>query len=435
MKVTGSLKPGDVLELPWSTPLEEWPAEVVVALPRGISRHVVRFVSLDDTLYAVKEISDRLARHEYAMLKDLRKLGVPCVKPVGVVTERLRDDDQPLEAVLITKHLPYSLPYRTVFASHPSPETVTRLIDALAVLLVRLHLVKFAWGDCSLSNVLFRRDAGDFTAYLVDAETGELRETLSDGMRWYDVETAVTNMAGELMDLQAAGRIPPEVDPVDLALRLRPSYEHLWALLTKPVTFSVGDRRELDGHLRRLNEQGFDVAELQIRDSEGGSQVTIQPKVVEAGHHSRQLMRLTGLDVQENQARRLLNDIDGYRAAHWEELAGRGKDSTQIAAARWLADVFEPTVAEVPTELTGKLEPAELFHEILEHRWFLSERRGHDVGIPAAAADYVAEVLAGRPDEVTVLPAQTVEEALADDDTSTPADVEASRREIRQVND
>ena len=144
--------------------------------------------------------------------------------------------------------------------------------------------------------------------------------------------------------------------------------------------------------------------------------MTIQPKVVEAGHHSRQLMRLTGLDVQENQARRLLNDIDCYRAAHWAELAGRGKDSTQIAAARWLADVFEPTVAQVPAELTGKLEPAELFHEVLEHRWFLSERSGHDVGIPAAAADYVAKVLHGRPDEVTVLPAKTVEEALADED-------------------
>lgn len=415
MKVTGSLKPGYVLELPWSTPLEDWSADVVVALPRGISRHVVRFVRIDGTLYAVKEISDRLARHEYTMLKDLRKLDVPCVKPVGVVTERVHGDGQPLEAVLITKHLPYSLPYRTVFASHPSPETVTRLIDALAVLLVRLHLVRFAWGDCSLSNVLFRRDAGDFTAYLVDAETGELRDTLSDGMRWYDVETAVTNMAGELMDLQAAGRIPADVDVIDLALRLRPSYESLWALLTEPVTFSADDRRNLDSHLRQLNEQGFDVAELQIRDSDGGSTVTIQPKVVEAGHYSRQLMRLTGLDVQENQARRLLNDIDGYRAAHWEECAGRGKDATQIAATRWLTDTFEPTVASVPADLMGKLEPAELFHEILEHRWFLSERSGVDVGIPAAAADYVAEVLQARPDEEAVLPAKTVEEALAEE--------------------
>lgn len=416
VKVTGSLKPGDVLELPWATPLEGWPADIVIALPRGISRHVVRFVSLDGTVYAVKEIADRLARHEYKMLRDLRKLGVPCVKPVGVVTERQHSDGGELEAVLITKHLPYSLPYRTVFASHPSPETVTRLIDALAVLLVRLHLVKFAWGDCSLSNVLFRRDAGNFTAYLVDAETGELRETLSDGMRWYDVETAVTNMAGELMDLQAAGRIPTDVDPIDLALRLKTSYEHLWALLTEPVTFSAGDRRELDRYIRRLNEQGFDVAEMQIRDSDGGSLVTIQPKVVEAGHHSRQLMRLTGLDVQENQARRLLNDIDGYRAAHWDQLPSRGKDSMQIAAARWLADVFEPTVAGVPSELMGKLEPAELFHEILEHRWFLSERSGYDVGIPTAAADYVDAVLKERPDEVTVLPAKTVEEALADDE-------------------
>ena len=72
------------------------------------------------------------------------------------------------------------------------------------MLLVRLHLAGFFWGDVSLSNTLFRRDAGAFAAYLVDAETGELHDRLSDGQREHDLDIARVNIAGELMDL--AGR-------------------------------------------------------------------------------------------------------------------------------------------------------------------------------------------------------------------------------------
>ncbi|MDK6763610.1 hypothetical protein QP337_29110, partial [Escherichia coli] len=77
-------------------------------------------------------------------------------------------------ACLITEHLPFSLPYRAIFGQQHRRATIAQLIDGLAVLLVRLHLLGFFWGDVSLSNTLFRRDAGTFAAYLVDAETGEL---------------------------------------------------------------------------------------------------------------------------------------------------------------------------------------------------------------------------------------------------------------------
>src|SRR4051812_30517029 len=50
--------PGDpaLLALRWSTPLEEWPGERMVAPPRGISRHIVRFVRISGQVYAVKEV-------------------------------------------------------------------------------------------------------------------------------------------------------------------------------------------------------------------------------------------------------------------------------------------------------------------------------------------------------------------------------------------
>ena len=84
----------------------------------------------------------------------------------------------------MTRHLQYSLPYRSLF-SHGLPHgSLPKILDALVVLMVRLHLSGFFWGDVSLSNVLFRRSAGEFAAYLVDAETGELpRRSATDSAR------------------------------------------------------------------------------------------------------------------------------------------------------------------------------------------------------------------------------------------------------------
>jgi hypothetical protein len=65
--------------------------------------------------------------------------------------------------------------------------------------------------------------------------------------------------------------------------------------------------------------------------------------------------------------------------------------------------VFEPTIAAVPTELHGKREAAEIFHEILEHRWYLCERAETDISLDEATESYVDDVLRHVPDERTVL--------------------------------
>ena len=67
--------------------------------------------------------------------------------------------------------------------------------------------------------------------------------------------------------------------------------------------------------------------------------------------------------------------------------------SEHVAARRWLSEVFEPTIAAVPAALRGRLEPAELFHQVLDHRWYLSEAAGHDVGLSEAVKSFVATVL------------------------------------------
>jgi hypothetical protein len=404
LQITAARPDPAMLDLPWRLPLEQWPEETLAALPRGISRHVVRFVRLSGRVIAVKEIKADLAAREYGLLRNLRRLDQPCVEPFGIINGREDTAGNPLDACLITRHLQFSLPYRALFSQALRPGTADRLVDALAVLLVRLHLTGFWWGDVSLSNTLFRRDAGAFAAYLVDAETGELHDRLSDGQREYDLDIARVNIAGELMDLEAGGLLQDVRDPIETATRIMTRYGELWEELTRPQRITTGERWQVDERIRRLNSLGFDVDELAITTDIDGTHIQIQPKVVDAGHHSRRLLRLTGLDVEENQARRLLNDLDSYRAA-----MDRQNEDEEIVAHEWLARVYEPITHTVPAELAAKLEPAELFHEVLEHRWYMAERKGRDVTISEAIADYVEHVLPSKPDERSVVGVDTVE--------------------------
>ena len=398
LNITAATVDPALLDLPWSLPLETWPEETIAALPKGISRHVVRFVNLSGYVVAIKETSAELARKEYDMLRTLQRLDIPCVDPVAVITNRTSDTGEPLESVLVTRHLRFSLPYRAIYSQSLRPETATRLVDALAVLLVRLHIVGFFWGDVSLSNTLFRRDAGAFAAYLVDAETGQLYDGLSNGQRENDLEIARINIAGELLDLQAGGRLAEEIDPVEISNGIVAQYRTLWKELTGSEEFDASERWRINQRVERLNDLGFDIEELAIRTGETGTTVRIKPKVVDAGHHSRRLLRLTGLDAQENQARRLLNDLDSYRAAFDKQDLDE-----EVVAHEWAARVFEPVIRAIPKDLKGKLEPAEIFHQLLDHRWYLSQNEHRDIPLAEAVSSYVDTVLRHRRDEATII--------------------------------
>lgn len=333
------------------------------------------------------------------MLKNLLKLDAPCVEPFAIINNRHSDSGEPLLSVLITRHLKFSLPYRAMWSQGLRPETATRLVDALALLLVRLHIAGFFWGDVSLSNTLFRRDAGAFAAYLVDAETGQLYDSgLSNGQRENDLEIARVNIAGELMDLVASGNAAPGVDPVATSNRIVSKYRELWTALTSAETFSVDEKWKIGRRVEELNELGFDIEEMAIKTTDDGSTLKIQPKVVDAGHHSRRLLRLTGLDVEENQARRLLNDLDQYRLEH-----PRSGADEEVLAHEWLSHAFEPVVTAIPKELHGRLEPAEIYHQVLEHKWYLCQEQHRDVPLVEAVHSYIDNVLIHRRDEEAYL--------------------------------
>jgi Domain of unknown function (DUF4032)/Lipopolysaccharide kinase (Kdo/WaaP) family len=405
LNITAATVDPALLDLPWNLPLDEWSSEHIAILPKGISRHLVRFANLSGYVIAIKETTNEMAKREYEMLRSLQRLDIPCVDPVAVINNRTDNDETPLKSALVTRHLKFSLPYRALFSQTLRPDTATRLVDALAVLLVRLHIVGFFWGDVSLSNTLFRRDAGAFAAYLVDAETGQLYDGLSNGQRENDLEIARVNIAGELLDLEAGGRVADELDPINISNGIIAAYRSLWSELTGSESFASSERWRISKRVDRLNDLGFDIGELAIRTDDKGTTVRIQPKVVDAGHHQRRLLRLTGIDAQENQARRLLNDLDSYAAT----LGKPGLDE-EAMAHEWLLRVFEPVVRAIPADLRGKLEPAEVFHQLLEHRWYMSQNEDRDIPLAEALTSYINDVLRHRRDEATVIepPTETI---------------------------
>lgn len=394
-----------VTGLPWHQSLEEWPEDPALAEKRGISRHVVRLVRAtkdpDSQIYAVKETVAEFANREYRVLRELTRLDAPCVEQVAVVEGRTDKYGEELPCAIVTRFLPYSLPYRVLLSGSVSAHDITTMASALALLIVRLHLLGFWWGDCSLSNTLFRRDAEGFAAYLVDAETGEFQKTLSDGQREHDLDIAMFNVAAELEDLSLSGVLYPGMDPVRAAEAVIRRYRRIWAALKERQLLDPKDRHAVERAMRQLHDLGFAVEEVSITIDGDTQMLSFQPKLVAAGYHTARLRELMGLETEELQAKRLLASFDRYRGR--EEKTGA---SVTEMAKTWFVEVFEATINRVPEQMRGRVEHAQMFHEILENRWYLSERKGTDVGLEFATDNYVSEILPYRRDSGVEVSAQ-----------------------------
>jgi hypothetical protein len=400
----------DLLGLPWDVPLERWPEDRLVDVPRsGRSRHVVRFVAEGGRVFALKELPEESARREYRVLRRLHELDIPAVEVIGVVVDRPAGQ----EAALVTGFLEYSSSFLSLFGNRRGERLTDRVMNAQVELIVRLHLAGVVWGHCSLSNTLFRFDAGRLTAHLVDAETGEVHDRLTQAQRDHDLDIAYAQVVDELSTLRDSGALAADVEPALAAADLVARYEQLWGVLTREEVLPRDQQRfRISERVRRLHELGFDVDQMDlIDDPGGGSRLRLTTRVAEPGHHRRTLLAHTGLHVQENQARRLLADIATYRA--WLEQTEQRGVPEAAAAARWLTEVYRPALDAVPADVRRRLDDAEVYHELLEHRWFLSEAAGRDVGMPAAVDDYVDRVLSTSPLEVVALPSQVVAEGTA----------------------
>ena len=358
-------------------------------LPVGPSRHLVRFVILDGTTYALKEQAVESARHEYDVLLRLEQLALPSVRAIGIAIRPLED-----AAILVTEYLRHSLQYRRLLmrVSLTAGGYRERLLDAMASLLVDLHRAGVYWGDCSLSNTLFRRDGGTIQAYLVDAETSETYSALSNGQRAYDLDVLVENVAFGLADLAAYQGHPEAMDDqIAAAESVRHRYTALWRELHDQIDIQAGDRFAIQAHIRRLNELGFAIGEIELLPGEAGT-VRLRTAVAQRDFHARELARRTGLVALEGQARLLLNDLREYRA--WLTYFERRPVSSVEGAARWQSEVLEPYLGRLRAVIGPGRDPLQAYCDLLEHKWLRSERAQQDLGLEAAFASYVT---AGAP--------------------------------------
>ncbi|HEX7471851.1 MAG TPA: DUF4032 domain-containing protein [Candidatus Limnocylindrales bacterium] len=377
-----------LFDLPWDRPLSSWTSEVARfrKLDVGPSRHLVRFVEADGDLFALKEEPIEIARTEFEVLRHLEGKGLPAVAAVGLAEALERGS-----GIVVTEYLVHSLQYRRLLMRFPlGPGGYRdRLLDAMAWLLFDLHRGGVFWGDCSLANTLFRRDGDRIQAYLVDAETSEVHPGLSDGQRDYDLEILTENVAYGLADLAILqGRDEGADDAIAAAGAVVARYRVLWAELHDTPDLPPGDRQAVRRRIRKLNDLGFSVDEIEIEPSGRGPNVRLRLTVARRAFHARELRRQTGVVALENQARLLLNDLHEYGA--WLQWYERRTLDPGVVAERWRAEVYEPTIERIAAVVGPDRDIVQAYCDLLEHKWLLSERAGRDVGMQTAMDSYLA---------------------------------------------
>jgi Domain of unknown function (DUF4032)/Lipopolysaccharide kinase (Kdo/WaaP) family len=392
-----------LLDLPWELPLRHWEdvGHRFRVLPVGPSRHLVRFLVSDGIVYALKELPSGVAESEFAVLRHLEDAGLPAVRAVGLAERPERGD-----TILVTEYLKHSMQYRRLLMRFrvASPGDRDRLLDAMALLLVDLHRGGVYWGDCSLSNTLFRRDGDRIQAYLVDAETSEVHPSLSDGQRRFDLEILVENVAFGLADLAAyQGRDEDMDGAIEAAESVRTRYAAVWRELHDQPELIPGDRRAIRARLRRLNDLGFSV-DLEVDPVGPHGTVRLRTSVTTRRYHANELERRTRLRALEGQARILVNDLNEF--ASWLEFFERDPVTPEVAAERWLREVYRPTQARIALAAGPDRDLVQEYCDVLEHKWLLSEQAGHDVGLETAIGSYVAQLAAtaGRGGASTAVP-------------------------------
>jgi hypothetical protein len=388
-KVTLSIQPGhpDFNDLPWNLEFSTW-AENSTRLSevqRGISRHPVVFVNYSGILYAIKELPPPVAEKEFEALKRIVSLRLPSVEPVGFGSRR--SSTGPV-SLLITRYLDQSIPYRSLFMSKGLISYRQHLLDAVANLLVQLHLAGVYWGDCSLSNTLFRRDAGTLQAYLVDAETVELfPNALPPALRFQDLMIMGENITGDLADLDAIGLLADRVQVSDAGAYIRIRYQRVWEEITQETNIYPGETYRIHERIRAVNTLGYSISDLTLQNTNQGDRLRLKLVVGSRDFHRNQLLNLTGINAEEMQAQKIMNEIHELKAT----MARSSNRSIplSVAAYHWLEHIYQPTLEKLRPLLDARRDSLEIYCQVLEHKWYLSERAHRDVGHQAAADDFL----------------------------------------------
>jgi hypothetical protein len=353
-------------------------------MPAGIHRHPVVFVAYDEGVFVIKELPLRLAVNEYHVFRALEERTTRSAEPVGLVERSWVDPLDEQSAAVITRYVEHTFPYRHLVSGPGFGPRRDQMLDAVAGLLVEIHLSGCFWGDCSLSNLLYRYDAEAIESVMIDAETSRLYERLSDGQRAEDLEIMRLNLAGEMADI--AAMTGEEIDRADLGLGedVESRYRALWAELTEELVITRDESYRIRERIGRLNQLGFAVDDVHLMPTAEGSLVRMKVEVGGRTFHSERLRQQTGIEASENQARVILSDLSYFLAKHGSTTPS-GKS---VGTFKWLTTSFEPMVAKIAEARPG--DPVQGYCDLLHHRFLLAQRRSRDVPNEEALADWIA---------------------------------------------
>lgn len=372
--------------------VDDWVSGRVVEMPVGVHRHPVTFVAYEEGVFAIKEMPWSLSSKEYDVLRALEEVSTKTAEPVGLVRRPWLDPHEEQAGAVITRYVRHGFPYRNLLAGAGFGERRDQMLDAVAGLLVELHLAGCYWGDCSLSNLLYRYDAGEIEAIMIDAETSEIHDTLTDGQRAQDLEIMRVNLAGEMADIAAMSGA--DLDAADLSLGedITERYEGLWNELTEELVVTREDGYRIRERIGRLNDLGFSVHDVEIEPTEAGNVVKMKTHVGGRTFNSDRLREMTGIEASENQARVILGDLNYY-------LAKQGVTSSSgksVGTFKWLNESFEPLVKRI-SEIWHGEDPVQGYTDFLYHRMELATERERDVENTEAFEDWVAAGFPGFP--------------------------------------
>ncbi len=351
--------------LPWGISLEEWPEHGVqpLIMRRGESRHPVLFIESGGRRYAIKETSPASAQQEITAFEELRTRGCSTLEPVGYVVVH----GEPIIAGEVAGHAVYEsgdrgycitrlaervLP-QSVLYRYPFTDINKRLLwSAVAELLLNLHEAGVYWGDPSLANVLIDLRDHRLTAVMADAETAEIVDgQLSDGLREADLAAFIESLEWQAEDIRLARGLSVEISLVtaDDAAYFRRCYDGLRAERVHSGAVSEQSHvqvLDLLQHMLRLNVLGYGVLQFVRRSTD-----LIQAEL-------------------------------GVGAANQETGAHLWQTAT-LRPGWYVQRLHEFLGVRVP-----RADARPLYQHLLVHKWLLSERAGHDVGMEAAASDW-----------------------------------------------
>lgn len=382
----------DFLDLPWDEPINHWEHHRLVDMPAGLHRHPVVFVAYDEGVYAIKELTRRVANDEYSVLRALQEVTQRTAKPAGLVDRSWLDAHTEGSGAVITAFVEHAFPYRNLLTGSGFGRRRNQMLDAIADLLVELHLAGCFWGDCSLSNVLCRYDAGGIEAIMIDAETSELHPSLSDGQRHHDLEIMTENVAGEMADIAALTDTALEAADLSLGEDITRRYEGLWGELNTELVIAADEGYQIRERIARLNELGFSVDDIEIEPTDKGNLIRMHTHIGGRTFNSDRLSELTGVEASENQAKIILGDLNYFLGKH-------GIASTtgkSVATFKWLTNSFEPLVLRISEVWEGE-DPIQGYCDFLHHRMVLAAERGEDVTNEEAFESWIAGGFPGFP--------------------------------------